>query len=548
MPAVTARLLTAALCGALLSAAYEPVTIPYVLPFAVAGLVLALRSLSVRRAALVGWVFGLCFSVVHIDWMARSIGVAAWLGLALAVSFTYALVGAASPLVRLLPCWPLWLAAAWTGMEDLRSTWPFGGMPWGRLAYAAIDTPVAPAVAYIGMSALSLGLALLGCLLARAVEDRSPRWGLAAAGTLGLLSLPALVPVPFHQDGETTVAAVQGDVPGGDNMLADPRGITRNENSGTRRLAAEVAAGRRAKPAFVLWPENSSVVDVFYDAMVSQLITQAVSAIDVPVVVGAVVQQGEHEMLNQGIVWDPVTGPGDRYTKHHPVPFGEYIPLRGLLGDPRFGRLGMIPRDMVAGTRTTPLTVAGVRLGDAICFDVAYDEVLRDQVRDGAQLLAVQTSNATFIYTRQVDQQFAITRMRALEEGRWLVVASTNGLSGVIAPDGTVVQTLPRRTSGILEATVGLSGSLTPAVRLGAWPSRGIAALALVGLAWGAVTYRRGRGETTSQAGRGALRRVHRHAAGRALRDHQGGQPDRGPADDPVAGARQPAGDVADPS
>ncbi|HWU19886.1 MAG TPA: apolipoprotein N-acyltransferase [Nocardioides sp.] len=545
---MTARLLTAALCGAMLAAAYEPIAVPYVLPFAVAGMVWSLRSLSVRRAGLVGWVFGLCFFVVHIDWLARGAGVGAWLGLTLAVSLTYALVGAATPLVRALPYWPLWLATLWTGMEDLRSTWPFGGMPWGRLAYAAIDTPVAPAVAYVGMSALSLALALLGCLLAAAIDERSARWGGAALGTLALLCLPALVPVSFHQDGTTTVAAVQGDVPGGDNMLADPRGITRNENSGTRRLADDVAAGRRPKPAFVLWPENSSVVDVFYDAMVNQLITQAVASVGVPVVVGAVVQQGEHEMLNQGIVWDPETGPGDRFTKHHPVPFGEYIPLRGLLGDPRFGRLAMVPRDMVGGTRSTPLSVGGVRLGDAICFDVAYDEVLRDQVRNGADLLAVQTSNATFIYTGQVDQQFAITRLRAIEEGRWLVVASTNGLSGVIGPDGRVVETLPRRTSGILEATVGLSTALTPAVRWGAWPSRGIGVLALVALAWGAVTYRRERGKTSSQGGRGALRRVHRDAADRALRDHQGRELDRDPADDRAAGARQPAGDVADPA
>jgi apolipoprotein N-acyltransferase len=329
-------------------------------------------------------------------------------------------------------------------------------------------------------------------------------------------------------------------------MLQDPRGITRNETLGTQRLAAEVAAGKRPKPAFVLWPENSSVLDVFYDAKVNQYITQAVHAIGVPVVVGAVVQQGDRYMLNQGIVWDPVTGPGDRYTKRHPVPFGEYIPLRGLLGDPSFGRLAMVPRDMVAGTRTTPLRVAGVRLGDAICFDVAYDEVMRDQVRNGAQLLAVQTSNATFILTHQVDQQFAITRLRAIEAGRWLVVASTNGLSGVIAPDGTVTQTAPRRTAAILEQTVGLSSSLTPAMRIGPWPGRAISALAVVALLCGAVTYRRSRGEETSPAGSRALRRVHRDAADRALRDHPGGELDRGPADDRPAGAGQHPRDVVD--
>lgn len=547
-PAVWTRLVIAAACGALLSVAYEPLAVPYVLPFAVAGFGYAVGSLTVPRAALVGGVFGLAFFLLHIEWMASAIDLGAWAGLSMAVALVYALVGASAPLLRVLPCWPLWMAVVWTAAEDLRSTWPFGGMPWGRLAYAAIDTPAAPAIAYVGTSLLSMLLAVTGFLLAQGIERRRLRDVGALVGVLALLTVPAIAPYPFHRDGAATVAAVQGNVPGsGDNMLSDPRAITRNENAGTRRLAREVASGALPRPDFVLWPENSSVVDVFYDAEVNYLITDAVRAIGVPVVVGAVVQDGTEHMLNQGIVWDPVTGPGDRYTKHHPVPYGEYVPFRGLW-NPHFGRLRQVPRDMVGGTRSTPLRVDGTLLGDAICFDVAYDDVLRDQVRNGARLLAVQTSNATFIHTFQVDQQFAITRLRAIESGRWLVVASTNGISGVIAPDGTVVATAPRRTAAILDQTVGLGDSVTPAVRLGSWPSRGLSVVAVVVLAWGALTYRRRREETTRPPGARALRGVPGDAAGGALRDHQGRQLDRDPADDRPAGPRQPAGDVADPA
>jgi hypothetical protein len=140
-------------------------------------------------------------------------------------------------------------------------------------------------------------------------------------------------------------------------------------------------------------------------------------------------------VLNQGIVWNPQTGAADRYTKWHPVPFGEYIPMRSVFMRYNFfDRLREVSRDMLSGTRTEPLDIAGVKVADAICFDIAYDDGLTAQLRTGAQLLVVQSSQATFIHTDQTDQQFAITRLRAMETGRWVAVATTNGVSGLIAP------------------------------------------------------------------------------------------------------------------
>ena len=113
---------------------------------------------------------------------------------------------------------------------------------------------------------------------------------------------------------------------------------------------------------------------------------------------------------------------------------------------------------------------------------MAYDDGLHAQVREGAELLTVQTSNATFIFTDQVDQQFAITRLRAIEAGKWLVVASTNGRSGIIAPDGTVVETTERRTTASMVAEVELLPGVSPGIRLTPWVTRGVVALTLLGL------------------------------------------------------------------
>lgn len=512
---VLKRCLAALVAGLLLALAFEPVAVAYVVPVAVAGFALATRGLRARSGFVVGLVFGVAFYFPHIHWM-TAVGTDAWLALAGVESVFYGLLGAAAAYLHRLPAWPLWLAAAWTTMEVWRSGWPFSGMPWGRLAFAAADTPVAPALAYVGMVGLSALLALLGCLLAalvlalvRARGGAPGRGSLVAGAVLGGVAvvtvLPALVPFQPGDDGDVTVAAVQGDVPGpGNDILYDYRGVTDNHVDATVALADEVAAGRSPRPDFVVWPENSTAVDPFADAATNAGIRRAVEAVGVPVLVGAIVDAGETNVLNQGIVWDPVTGPGERYTKWHPVPYGEYIPFREFFTG-QFGRLAMIPRDMMSGTRETPLTIAGTAVGDAICFDVAYDDGIHAQVRNGAELLAVQTSNATFIETDQIDQQFAITRLRAIETGRTVVVAATNGVSGIITPDGEVVSSAAPRTQEVLLAEVGLWSGTTPGVLVGPWVGRLAAVLTGVGLLWSVLTYRRRR-ETSEPAGGPAAR------------------------------------------
>jgi apolipoprotein N-acyltransferase len=295
-------------------------------------------------------------------------------------------------------------------------------------------------------------------------------------------------------------------VPGnGDDILYDFRQVTQNQVDVTVQLARDVEAGTAERPDFVLWPENSTAIDPFRDAQTNAGIRTASAAIRVPILVGAIVDAGPDHVLNQGIVWDPVTGAGDRYTKHHPVVFGEYIPFRSLLDNLQIGRLNMVGRDMLEGTRHTPLQVAGIEVADSICFDVAYDDGIYAQVSRGAQLLTVQTSNATFIHTDQIDQQFAITRLRAIETGRWLAVASTNGVSGVIDPDGDVVASAAPRTQRVLVERVGLMDGVTPAVRLGAWTGRFCIALTAVGLlvtfGSGRLPYRRRRNRQRAEDG-----------------------------------------------
>ena len=156
----------------------------------------------------------------------------------------------------------------------------------------------------------------------------------------------------------------------------------------------------------MVWPENSTAVDPFLDTEVHAGIVAASDAIGVPILVGGTNSNplDDTQVLNQGIVYQPGLGSGDRYTKRHPVPYGEYIPFRGSSWMPStYGRLTEVPRDMVRGTSLEPIRVGDLRVADAICFDVAYDEGIAGQVSRGAELVTVQTSNAMFSRTGQLD-------------------------------------------------------------------------------------------------------------------------------------------------
>jgi apolipoprotein N-acyltransferase len=501
------RCLVALVAGLGLAVSFAPVGAWWLLPLAVAGFFGVTDGLPARRAWLPGLVFGAAFQVALLWWL-HVVGPVEWLGLAATQAVWYGVLGIAAVPLRRLPVAPAWLATAWVAMESIRCTWPAGGMPWGRLAYAVVGTPVADALPYLGATGVSLVLALAGALLATAYRGlgRRPRILPLAAGVgvLAVASLPLVAPYSAPESGHVQVAAVQGGVPGdGTDVLAHFRQITSQHEAETELLAARVGAGAEPRPDFVVWPENSTALDPFEDQQMSADIHEALAAVDVPLLAGTVVDGGPRHVLNQGIVFDPVTGAGDRYTKWHPVPFGEYIPWRWLFGS-HLTALNDVPRDMVRGTRVEPLHIAGTSVADAICFDVAYDDGLYAQLSRRAQMVVVQTSNAMFIHTAQVDQQFAISRLRAIETHRYVVVAAINGISGVIAPDGSVVASVPSRARGYVDARVALFDAVTPAVRIGPWLGRGCVAAVVAGwLLAGAGQYRRRRGSVlpSAQAG-----------------------------------------------
>ena len=476
----------AVLGGLLLATAFDPFGFTIGVIAGPACLMVALQGRTARASILLGFVFGVAFHGVLLVWLAQSIGPAAWVSLVLVQACWFGVLGLFVRLLSGLPGAAVWFAIGWTGIEHARSSWPFGGLPWGRLGIPVLDTPWAGALPYLGVTGVGLGIALAAgmtgaVVLARGRDTRVP---LAALGVVvGVGLVPLAVPLGAPDAGSLTVAVVQGGVPGdGRQLVAHHREVTDNHVEATRELAELVELGGEARPDLVVWPENSTAVDPLTDAVAREGIEDAVASVDVPVLVGAMVDgRTSQNVLNQGIVWTPDGPTAPRYTKHHPVPFGEYIPFRGRL-ERLSPRLDEIPRDMLPGTSSAPLDVGGVRVADAICFDVAYDDVLAPQIRRGAQLIVVQTSNASFTGTSQLDQQFAMTRVRAIETGRAVAVASTNGISAIIGPDGSVVEQAALRRTGVLVAPMPLRDALTPAVRWGGATGSVVLVVGLAGL------------------------------------------------------------------
>ena len=484
------------LCGVVCSLGFDPVAVPYAMVVGVAGLVLVARRLGDARKRVVlatGAIFGLAFMAPLIWWM-NAVSNGAYVGSGAGGDGVLRRHHARPPGRGRLPWWPLWGAAVWVLGESARSSIPFSGFPWGRLAHTAIDTPFAPYTRLLGMPGTTAVLFVVAAMLLVLVTAHTWRTRALAAGIVAVLALlGALLPTGVAgPSGTRQVALVQGDVPG--VFLTWERGeIFDLHVKETERLVDRIQQGEVPQPDAVLWPENATDVDPFHDERVRGGIETLAAALDAPILVGGHLRRADRRhrvQRRRGVGGD---GPGERYVKRMLVPYGEYVPFRRALGGivPRFDR--DIPRDMLPGDRSGALRIGDFTVGDTICWDIAYDGIVRETVKSGAQMLVVQTSNASFTGTSQPSQQWNISRLRAIETRTLGLVPSTNGISGIADASGHAKARAPLHEPATLSADVPLAGGLTPALRFGGWLELLLGALGVLG--WWLGT-RRAKGAT----------------------------------------------------
>lgn len=485
--------------GGALTLAFPAYGVWWLAPVAVAGLTLATCAVPARHGAWLGLLAGGAFFVPALSWSGTDfLGVVPWLGLAASQALFVALVGAvvaglsrSRPVVR-----PAVVALAWVGAEALRDRVPYGGFPWVRLAFSQADSPLGRLAALGGAPLVTFGVALTGGLLALAVRyaARAPEVapGSGRRGGPRALVLAALVGVagmlvPVPTDGPTArVMAVQGNVPRpGLDFNAERRQVLDNHVEATLAGLARGRAAGEPAPEVVVWPENASDIDPTRNADAAAQIARVTDAAGVPLLVGGLLDEPAPRISNVTLMYRPRQGLVQTYVKQHPVPFAEYMPDREFFR--RFSSaVDLLSREMAAGDRPGVFRVERtgpglpIAAGATICFEVAYDELVRGTVQAGANLVLVQTNNATFGSSHESVQQLAISRIRAIEHGRSVVHVSTVGVSALILPDGTLRQPTSLYTTATLRGDLPLRETLTLATRIGPWPEYGAGALLLL--------------------------------------------------------------------
>lgn len=481
------RLGAAVAAGLLLCVSFAPFGWWYAAfaAFALLAWVLTRPATTVAGGLGYGFLFGVAFYVPLLPWISGLVGPVPWLMLALMQALFPGLFGALAVVVRRLPGWPLWFAALWAAQEWAKSSVPFGGFPWGVVAYGQTNGPLLAIAQIGGAPLLSFAVAVAGfSLTALALEilrwwrhgDRPAVLIPGVCISLVLLVCALTWPQLRHSaaggidDRSITVAVVQGNVPRlGLEFNSQRRAVLDNHVRETVRLADDVRAGRATQPQVVIWPENASDIDPLANPDAAQQISAAAEAVHAPILVGTVLAAPGYSRdnpvaTNSVIVWDPAGGPVDRHDKQIIQPFGEYLPWRSFFKhlSAYADRAGyFVPVD-----GTGVVHAAGVPIGVTTCWEVIFDRAARESVLNGAQLLAVPSNNATFNQAMS-EQQLAFARLRAVEHDRYTVVAGTTGISAVIAPDGRELARTGWFEPAHLDVPIRLRTDLTPATRWG---------------------------------------------------------------------------------
>lgn len=505
------RLGCALVAGLLLWAAFPSLGWWPTAALGVALLALATAGARPGQGFLIGLVAGWAYFGPLLSWSGIYVGQFPWFALATLQALYVGVIGLASALLQRrslrdpaspAAIRPVLIALVWVAGEWLRGHTPFGGFPWGRLAFSQADAPFARLAALGGAPAVSFGVALAGAALAAGVALAATRLrrsghgssgpsgasvsvtrpSLRAAGAaalaLGALLAPLAIPVPSGTEAGTPTGrliAIQGNVPqAGLDFNAQRRAVLDNHARVTREAAAQVEQTGAPRPDLVIWPENASDIDPLLNADAAEVIRGAVAAIGAPTLVGAVLSEPNERVSNTSLLYLPDGSIAGSYTKLRPVPFAEYIPYRSffrMFSD----KVDLVVRDFIAGDTIglfrVPRAGGGdIAVGVNICFEVAIDDVVRGSVAQGANLIAVQTNNATFGFTDESVQQLAISRIRAIEHGRSVVHISNVGVSALIMPDGTPYQETSLFTPAILSGSLPVRSELTIATRVGPWP------------------------------------------------------------------------------
>lgn len=410
--------------------------------------------------------FAITFFAFHVQWVSV-LGNDAWIGLVILCTLPWLLL-ALLPIDSKSKWFYIQPAALVIVLEAIRASWPWGGFPWGLLAYSQVDGPLVNLSTLGGQAIVSGAIVVCAAASVTLIKNRSPL-GVAIVILIVMTSRSADI---MYSSEQIALAGIQGNVPRVGNALDIQReAVLNNHVKTTEQYLADIESGLLNNPDLIVWPESGTDIDPLARGVAQDAINKIATRSQAPILIGATTwyssgSKGEGP-TNSGIMWTDA-GPSKVYSKNHLVPFGEYVPLREVLAKwiTRFDR---IPNDFVPGEGPGVFDISGMQVGDVICFEVAYANHIYDTINSGAQIITVQTNNATYGNTTQPEQQFAITRFRAIETQRAFLVASTSGISGLIQNDGSVSGRTDQFESAIVTGVAPLISEKTQSTRYPYW-------------------------------------------------------------------------------
>lgn len=444
-------------------------------PVMVVLLAASVTGASFWAANLVGFVAGMAFYIAHIEWISQYLGPLPLIALSVLQSLYFALglgawaflysrlskqKGFSSPLVLSLV-----FASIWTAREWLANNFPYGGFPWSRLSMTQSDSVLANYAFLGGMSLVSFAVAFIGAAIFFGLKiiRENNRVPIASGITvLVIFALGFLIPVGNTEKvGEMRIAAVQGNANAG--LFANPeRGsILRNHISASELIPSSEIGDID----LIVWPENASDIDPLRNPDIQQEIEDYVARYSAPLVFGTITERSG-QVFNSSLFWDN-QGLRDYYDKKRPVPFAEYVPHRDFYRIFAPDLIDLINRDYSFGVRDGIYELEQATAGTLICFEIAEDDIPRELVDQGSQIILSQTNNADFGFSDETYQQAAIAKLRAIETGRVVVNISTVGKSVIYDADGSTIDEVDWFEPAVMVETVDLRAGKTPAMQFG---------------------------------------------------------------------------------
>lgn len=397
----------------------------------------------------------------------------AWIGLSLLSAALYALSAIALAVIARMELlgdvakgivMPIAAASLWVVFEWIQ-TLDWWGVPWGRLCLGQVNTPSFIASASIfGSYFVSFVIVAVNFYLAYSIIQAKKRRIACAICALAIfllnLSLSAGALLTYEDGKETVcVAAVQGNNPNSDIWVDGTLEKVLTTHEKLTRKAVNNGAD------IVLWSETAFPYDYFKHEYLKDRISDLAIDTGAVILVSAFTSTVEGNMQVSLIQVKPDGSYGEvMYHKQRLVPFGEFIPMGGLLEKliPPLANLYTREETLIAGRENTVIETEYAKIGSAICYDSIFEEILRGAANNEAELLVVSTNDSWFGLSKALDMHNAQAILRSVETGRYVVRSANTGISSIISPRGEVLQDLGGGVTGYVIDDVHLNNHTTP--------------------------------------------------------------------------------------